>query len=283
MIIHSIRSLDDSRIDHYRNLKDRELARGGRFIAEGEHVVRRLLASEYSTESVLLAHRKLDRMAQILPKDQLVYVVEDRLIHEIVGFKFHCGIIACGRRSTPKTLDQLLPPAEATSRSPLTIVICPELINHENVGSLIRIAAGFGADLMLLGGRSCDPFWRRSVRVSMGAVFHLPILRCDDLGADLVRLKTEWGVQLAGAVLDTRAERLNRATRPDRLALMFGSEAQGLPDGYVRHCDRRITIPMRLGTDSLNVAVSAAVFLYHFTEGMPIRSVQPSQDHDSPA
>ena len=99
----------------------------------------------------------------------------------------------------------------------------------------------------------------------MGTIFSLPLVRSTDLLADLRRLREGGGFELGAAVVGESAERLAGARRTDRLAMLFGNEAQGLGDEYVATCQRRVTIPMKLGTDSLYVAVAAAVFLYHFT------------------
>jgi tRNA G18 (ribose-2'-O)-methylase SpoU len=257
-------SLDDPRVAPYRNLKDRELARtGDRFIAEGEQVVRRLLASDFPTESLLLARKRAGEIAPLAPPDVPVYVVDDALVHRIVGYKFHSGVMAVGRRKPAPDLDNMM--AAAANPDRVTLVVLPEIANTENLGSLVRISAAFGADAVILGERSCDPFWRQSVRVSMGTVFSLPLVRSADLLRDLRALRERWGVELAAAVVGEGAEALETTRRGDRLALLFGNEAQGLSPEYVAACDRRVTIPMHLGTDSLNVAVAAAVFLYHFT------------------
>src|SRR5688572_16844265 len=195
MPIVTIQSLDDPRVAPYRALKERELARdGGRFIAEGEHVVRRLLASAYETESVLLAARRVDEIAPVVPQHVQTLVVPDALVHEIIGFKFHSGVIACGRRGATRSID------DVGLRSPgapgLTLVICPEIANAENMGAMIRVSAAFGADALVLGERSCDPFWRQSIRVSMGTIFSLPLVQSDDLMRDMTRLRQDWGVEL---------------------------------------------------------------------------------------
>jgi tRNA G18 (ribose-2'-O)-methylase SpoU len=257
-------SLDDPRLAPYRNLKDRELAReGDRFIAEGEHVVRRLLESHFHVESILLTGRRADEVAPLAPPDVPVYVVDDPLVHQIVGFKFHSGVMAVGRRKAPVSLDTFM---ESThDRDRLTLVVLPDIANTENLGSLVRISAAFGADAIVLGPHSCDPFWRQSVRVSMGTVFSLPMLRSDDLPRDLRSLREKWQIELIAAVTDDDAQPLAASHRPSRLALLFGNEAQGLSRDIVAQCQRRVTIPMKLGTDSLNVAVAAAVFLYHYT------------------
>jgi len=268
MPVQNIDNLADPRIAVYRDLKDRQLAaRGGLFIAEGAYAVQRMLAAEIETHSLLLAQRRVEELAALVPDDVPVYVLPDELIHQVVGFKFHSGVIACGRRPTNRTLDDVL--ADDTQKQgPDTIVVCPQVINHDNVGAVLRVAAAFGAKAMVLGRESCDPYWRRAIRVSMGAVFTLPIVTSDDLQRDLGRMKDEWGYQLAATVTDADAEPLDRARRPDnpdRLALLCGPESHGLAARWAQMCDRRITIPMHLGTDSLNIAVAAAVFLYHFT------------------
>ena len=265
MPVVSVPTLDDPRLAPYRNLKDRELARGGdRFIAEGEHVVRRLLASDYPVESLLLTRRRAEEVAPLAPSEVPVYVADDSLVHQVVGFKFHSGVMGVGRRKPGVSVGAWM--AEVRSRERLTLVVLPDIANTENLGSLVRIGAAFGADAVVLGRQCCDPFWRQSIRVSMGTVFSLPILRSDDLLRDLGDLRTRHDVELAAAVVGADAQPLAASHRRDRLALLFGNEAQGLSAEYVRACDRRVTIPMHLGTDSLNVAVAAAVFLYHFTK-----------------
>src|SRR5687767_6020259 len=262
MPVFPVDTLDDPRIAHYRGLKDRDLARrGDLFIAEGDYVVRRLLASQFPTVSVLLSRRRVDHILPLVPVDVPVYVGEDALIKQVLGFKFHTGVIAVGRRAPSPSLAQVFEGRDG----PMTVVVCPEIANSDNMGSIIRISAAFGADAMVLGERCHDPFWRQSVRVSMGTVFSMPLVRSENLLRDLAVMRGRWGVQLVATVLADDAEPLARAPRAERTALLFGNEAQGLDEQYVAACDRRVTIPMKLGTDSLNVAVAAALFLYHFT------------------
>lgn len=262
----AIHSPDDPRVAPYFALKDRDVARSGdRFIAEGEHVVRRLLRSDYPADSVLLSARRVDEIAPLVPDLVPVYVAAtDDILHATIGFKFHSGVIACGRRKPSTTLEQVAAGGDDPARR-LMLMILPEVANAENLGALMRIAAGFGVDALVLGERSCDPFYRQAIRVSMGTVFSLPIVRSNNLLEDLRRLRERWGVQLAATVLDPAAEPLSGARRPPRFGLLFGNEAQGLAPEHVAACDRRVTIPMKLGTDSLNVAVAAGIFLYHFS------------------
>jgi tRNA G18 (ribose-2'-O)-methylase SpoU len=261
MPIEHVSNLNDPRLSPYRAVKDRELARAGeRFLAEGEFIVRRLLASRFPVESVLFSERRAGELAAIVPSDVPVYVLPDPLVHRVIGFKFHSGVIACGRRIASPSLDAVL-----SDRESFTLVVCPETANAENMGSLIRISAAFSADAMLLGERCCDPFWRQSVRVSMGTVFSLPIVRSENLLEDLKQMRERLGAELIATVLSESAESLRDFRRKPRTAILFGNEAQGLEQLYVDICHRLVTIPMKPGVDSLNVAVAAAVFLFQLS------------------
>jgi tRNA G18 (ribose-2'-O)-methylase SpoU len=261
-----VSSIGDPRISIYRNLKDRDLSREGtgRFIAEGELVVRRLLQSDFACESVLLATRRVEEIAPLVPAGVPIFAGPAEVVHEIVGFKFHAGVMAVGVRKPPVSIERLA--SRWTGDERVTLVVCPEISNTENLGSLIRIAAGFGATAMVLGQHCCDPFYRQSVRVSMGTIFRLPIVQSVDLVADLKVLGERWGVERIATVCQHDAEPLARAGRSRRIAVLFGNEAQGLGPEYVGVCDRRVTIPMELGTDSLNVSVAAGIVIYHFSQ-----------------
>jgi tRNA G18 (ribose-2'-O)-methylase SpoU len=158
-------------------------------------------------------------------------------------------------------LEAAIPPAAERA----IVTVCQEITNPENVGTLIRVSAAFGARAMVLGERCCDPFFRQSIRVSMGTIFALPIIRSQNLLRDLDELADRGGFERLAAVLSVDAQPLRDVRPPARAAVVFGSEAQGLDPATIRHCDRKVTIPMRRGTDSLNVAIAAAVFLYQLT------------------
>lgn len=260
-----INSLDDPRIDAYRELKDTNHTRwNGLFICEGEKLVRRLLASDFAVESVLFSERFERRFGALAPPDVPIWIVPDELVEPLVGFNFHRGILACGRRRANPTLDELAPLGRR-----LTLAICPEVQDPENLGAILRISSAFGVDGVLVGRGSADPFSRRVLRVSMGASLRMPIRETADIAADLHQLRDTLAVELAATVLDQSAEPLSAATRLERFALLFGSEGHGLDPAIIALCNRRVTIPMTLGTDSLNVAVAAGIFLYHFCGGVP--------------
>jgi len=255
-------SIDDPRLSPYRNLKDRELARlGGRFIAESDLIVRRLIASPYPVESVLVASRKAEALASVVPSAVPLYVLPEDALDAVIGYPFHTGVLAVGLRQPSLAMEAILPTTKVRS----TIVILPEITNLENMGSLIRVSSAFGADAIILGPRCCDPFYRMSIRVSMGTIFSIPILRSEDLPVDLAKLLESYGYDLVATVLDADALPLDKVVRAGRQAILFGNEASGLNGPEIAACNRRVTLPMSRGTDSLNVAVAAGVFLYHFT------------------
>lgn len=255
-------SLDDPRLEPYRALKRSNATRWTRrFVAEGGKLVWRLLASGIEVESLLLAERVANEFAASLAvaisPHVAIYVVPDGSVESIVGFNFHRGALACGLRpeAGPK-FDSLL-------NRPAAIVVCPEVHDPENLGSIVRTAAALGADGLVVGATSCDPYSRRVLRVSMGAVFALPVIQSTDLMSDLARLR-EAGFQLVATVLDPSAERLDEVAPSERLAIILGSEGHGLPAEIIDACSARVTIPMQSGTDSLNVSVAAGIFLHHF-------------------
>jgi tRNA G18 (ribose-2'-O)-methylase SpoU len=254
-----IDQLDDVRLAAYRNLKDRALHRqGDRFIAEGRLLVERLLASRVPVDSVLAAQRVADDIARLTPQSVPLYVVPDALLHGIVGFKFHTGTLACGRRPANPSLDEL---ARDQPGRRTVVVVCPRLIEHDNLGSIIRTATALGAAGLITGPQCCDPYWRKCVRVSMGMVFGLPIRRSDDLAADLEGLRLR-GFQRIATVLRPGAQPLRTLDAGPRCAVLMGAEDQGLDDADLAHCDRLVTIPMHGNADSLNVAVTAALVLH---------------------
>lgn len=275
-----IQSLDDPRLTVFRDVKATRHPRWARyFIAEGARLVKRLLGSDYVVESLVLTEGRVEEFSPWLRPDVPAFVMSQTLAAELVGYNFHCGAMACALRRPSPSLDDII----ARGGERMTFVVCPDVNDPENIGTLIRLGAAFGIDAMLLGPACADPFSRRVLRVSMGNALTLPIVSSRDLSADLQRLKSEWQVQLAATVVENSdptdgdevvratktAEPLALAGRPARLALLFGNEANGLGSEWLELCDRRLTIPMR-EADSLNVAIAAGIFLNHFTASAPV-------------
>jgi tRNA G18 (ribose-2'-O)-methylase SpoU len=256
----SIASIDDPRIAPYRNLRDRTLRGESIFVTEGAVLTRRLLASPYRAESVFVSHEFAEEFSRLVPAGVPLYVAPEPLMLAVVGFPFHRGVLGAGRRERRYSLDDLAGPKD--TNSPVRLVICPEITKPENMGLIFRTAAGLGINGVLLGQRCCDPFSRRCLRVSMGAVLTLPFVKSADLLADLHTLKDCWQMEPLAAVLDERAERLCEVHWPLRAGVVFGNEFDGLRDEWLAQCPRRLTIPMHGGTDSLNLGVAAGIVMY---------------------
>ena len=253
--------LDDPRIAVYRHLKATNTTREtDGFVVEGEKLLDRLLDSPFPLDSALATDRNEPRIAAKLPGDVPLYVVRQSLIHEIVGFNFHQGVLACGVRRPWPAVEEIV----LRAATPSTLVVCPKLDNPENLGSIIRIADVFGVCAIVVGGRCPDPLSRRVLRVSMGTALRMPVIVSADLARDLDRLRTSTGLQLVATVVDPTAEPLDRVRRPNRLAILLGSEGNGLAPEWIDLTDRRLTIPMRPGAESLNVAIAAGIILHHF-------------------
>lgn len=258
----AVDSIDDPRLAPYRNLTQQNLTRhSGQFIAEGDKVVARLIASAFAVDSIFAEASLGENYQGLVAPNVPIYVGTKQLLQETIGFHFHRGVVACGHRKASLNLEDLL---TAITRPQSTLVVCPEVQDPTNLGSIIRTSAAFGCCGLLLGSKCADPFSRRVLRVSMGAALQLPIIESRDLIADLQQLGAEQ-FDLVAAVLDSAAEPLASSRRKERLAILLGSEGHGLSADWLGLCNRRLTIPMQLGIDSLNVAVAAAVLLYHFT------------------
>jgi len=257
-VIH-LNNIDDERLRPYTALKDRQLATEmGLFVCEGEHNVRRLLASTFKVDSLLIAEHRWGAWSGSVPEGVNVFVASNDLLSDVVGFQFHLGVLACGVRPDAVSVDTLLPAR--------TLVCLPEIRNAENLGLIARAAHGLGADGLLLSDIGCDPFTRRVIRVSMGSVLGLPIVRSEQLIDDLIQLKDSQGMTLVAATLDRDTQPLKTYKRPtdsSGVVVLLGNEPDGLGSQWVDLCDHKVSIPMSAGVDSLNVAVAAGIILHH--------------------
>jgi len=255
-------TLDDARLADYRDLQDRRLGEeSGRFVAESELVVRKLLRTGLRVLSLLLTAPRLAALEAALTEakgDFPIYVVAQATMDQVAGFHVHRGCLAVAERPRRTRIP-------AGSR---IVVVLVDLVDVDNLGAMARNAAAFGADAMLLSPRCADPFYRKAVRTSAGAVLSLPIVRATSWPDDLLALRERDGFSIVGAVLGDHARPLAEFTPPDRLAVLVGSEGPGLDQDTQRLCDTLITIPMARSpaVDSLNVATAGAVFLYHCTQ-----------------
>ena len=259
-----IADLSDSRLEIYRDLPSARVAkRAPYFIAESRLVVRRLIQSDYQIDSILCseaAHHELDDLVSARPETP-IFVLPIEQLNELIGFHLHRGMLAAARRPANPTLELLLRRAGSGAA---TIVVCPQVTDPTNLAAIIRNCAAFGVNALIVGAKSTDVYSRRVVRVSMGNLFQLPIRISQNLTDDLEQLKHRFGFERVATVLSDGATPLMNAARPQRLVLIFGSEGPGLDEVTIRASDQQVTLPMQAGTDSLNLATSAAVFLYHY-------------------
>ena len=251
-----IYSAADPRIRLFSKIKDRELAtEHNLFVAEGELLVHRLLTSRHRCKAILVSESRAHKFAAINVNE--IYVTSERIIQEIVGFKFHRGVLALGFIPSQPLLTQWI-----IEEDPRRLVVCPEINDPENLGAILRSALAFGYQAVLLGPSCCQPYVRRAIRTSMGAIFHLPLIQLKDIEKELLFLRQKYGVKTIAAVTTEDAIPLKRFAMPERLALMLGTEAHGLQSDLIRQCDDRVCIPMHEQSDSLNVAVAAGIFMY---------------------
>jgi tRNA G18 (ribose-2'-O)-methylase SpoU len=261
-----IDDLDDPRIGIYRSLKaTNETRRLDQFVVEGERLVERLLASRFPTVSVLMTDRHETKLLSRIPEGVPAYILPHELIDSLVGFSFHRGVLACGRRLAWPSLDEIVKAAPDR----LTLVICPKLSNPENLGAIARIGDVFGIDAILSGPSCPDPLSRRVLRVSMGAVLSLPVLASPRLAETADDLARRYDVEFLGAVADPEADPFESVARPRRLGLILGDEHAGIDSEWLGKCRKTITIPMRAGASSLNVAVAAGILIHHLTRNPP--------------
>jgi tRNA G18 (ribose-2'-O)-methylase SpoU len=254
-----IADIDDPRIAIYRSLKATNQTRWlEQFVVEGERLVERLFSSHFPVVSLLLTDRHEPRLSVAVPEGVPVYVLPHEWIDQLVGFRFHRGVLACGQRRPWPALSDIL--EHATGR--VTLVVCPKLSNPDNLGTIARIADVFGIDAILAGAECPDPLSRRVLRVSMGAVLRLPVIVPECLTRTADELVHEHGLDFWAAVADTAAEPFDRLERPNRLGIIFGDEHRGIDVEWQTRCKKSVTIPMRKGASSLNVGVAAGILLY---------------------
>ena len=257
-----ITDLSDPRLGDYLNLTDVALRRvsepaGGLYIAESSKVIARALAAGHIPRSALMLEQWLPDLEQLLvPFDIPVFVGAPDLLESLTGFSLHRGALASMHRPALPEVADLLMDARR-------VVVLEDIVDHTNVGAIFRSVAGLGADAVLVTPRCADPLYRRSVRVSMGTVLQVPWTRLPDwpLGAEQLHAA---GFHIAAlALLDTAVELDDfAAAAPERVALILGTEGDGLSPDALSAADTVVTIPMLHGVDSLNVAAASAVALY---------------------
>lgn len=256
----------DPRLDDVRDLNRSDTAERRLVIAEGPLVVGRLMESRFPVRCLVGFRGRIDAFLaeHDVPADLPVYEVSRELLAAVAGFDMHRGLLATADRAPEPELGEILAAAR-------TVVVLEGVGDHENIGSMFRNAAGMGVDAVLFGNGCGDPLYRRVVRVSMGHVLRMPFAHLDGAyttwqrslqqlagaGFHLVSLTPDAGAaHLADALVDKQGQPW------EKVALLVGAEGPGLTEHAMRATDIRARIPMAPGTDSLNLATSAAIAFY---------------------
>lgn len=258
--IRPVTSLDDPALAPFRSLRrPDDVARAATFVAEGPKVIARLLASPLTVESMLCTARWLEHFRATLETrapSATVFLAEENELRRLVGFNLFNGVLASARVPVRRSVQEIL----AARPAPAWWLALDGLTSAENLGTIVRSAVAFGAGAILCGETGAPPWLRRAVRVSMGAMFTVPVVETDDLAADLRRLAAAGVPSLA---LEAEGGRpLASLDLRGPLCLVLGSEGTGARPAVHAVCSVRATIPMPGATDSLNVAAAAAVAGY---------------------
>ena len=265
MTVEEVLDPADLRVRDYLHLTDVALRSRsepgmGVYLAESLEVIRRAVDAGHRPRSFLMSPKWLDAMDDLLVRTEAgphgaipVYLGDEALLRQITGFHLHRGAIAAMHRPKLPTVKEVLAPAP-------TVAICEDIVDHTNLGAIFRSAAALGADAVLVTPHCADPLYRRSVRVSMGTVFQVPWTRLDRWPEGIEELHG-MGFAVVGLDPDPSGVALEdfSRNRPERLALVLGTEGSGVSARALASMDARVRIPMHAGVDSLNVAAASAV------------------------
>lgn len=243
----------------YRHLAEPDhLLELGVFVAEGRLVVRRLIdLRQWSIESLLLTQPAVDTLADVLPLTTApIFMVDQDVMNGIAGFNIHRGCLALVRRPSTPTLDRI-------AAGPLSRVLVLEGVNNpDNVGGVFRSAAAFGIELVVLGPRSGDPLYRKAIRTSMGATLSVPFAKAPQWPGAIADLRAD-GFTVVALTPRFSATPLDDIRPVPKLALLVGSEGDGLTEDALDAATLHARIPMTPSVDSLNVTTAASIAMYH--------------------
>ncbi len=255
--------LADPELADFTRLTDVALRRklepaGGLYLAESTKVIERAIRAGHRPRAVLSRAEWVPQLEALLAPfpDVPVHVGDDAVLEQLTGFHLHRGALASMHRpELPEPADLL--------QGARRIVVIEDVVDHTNVGAIFRSAAGLGVDAVLITPRCADPLYRRSVRVSMGTVLQVPWTRLPEW-REAGPMLHDAGFTIAALALTDRAEDLDvlAADPPERLALVLGTEGDGLSRAALAVADRHVRIPMAHGVDSLNVAAAAALAVW---------------------
>lgn len=257
----TISDFDDPRVADYRQLNDQPMRRAMEgdeyFLAEGWVTIERVIDSGHEFRSVLLSPSRVNRFLPYLALPQLlgipVFVADGEVMNRIVGFDLPRGVLVSAFRRPLTTVQRL-------AKSSMRVIILEALNDNENVGAIARAARAFGIDGIILSPTCTDPYYRRTVRVSMGEILHMRVARAmPGEWPDALEVLHAAGFESWAMTPAADANDLWSAKVPERLAIMLGAEGPGLTDSVLSAATRRIRIPISSDVDSLNVGHAAAI------------------------
>ena len=267
-----VTDLDESQLWSYIQTSEVALLRcnepdPGVFVAESPNVIRRAVAAGYEPLSFLVEDRMIGRDGWDVVKQfpQVpVYTASESVLKGITGFKLTRGLLALFKRKPLLDMESI---CQGKSR----IAILEDVVNPTNVGAIFRSAAALGMDAVLLTKDSADPLYRRAIRVSMGTVFQIPwtILPKQRGEEQSLSLLKEQGFKIAAMALcdDSISIKEERLKQEEKLAIVLGTEGEGLKPETIRQADYTVKLPMAHGVDSLNVAAASAVAFWELSKG----------------
>lgn len=269
MTMECLTDIDDPRLDVYARLTEVQLRsrlepERGIFIAESDKVIVRALDAGYEPVSLVVPEHRLEREQALIERieaagaDVPVFVVAAEELQKLAGFELTRGVLCAMRRKPLLPVRQVVADARR-------VAVLEGITNHTNVGAVFRSAAALGIDAVLVTPTCCDPLYRRAIRVSMGTVFQVPWTRIGSepgsWPADALGELRAAGFATCALALKEDAVALDDPAlkQHERLAVLFGTEGEGLTDAAIAQCDHTVIIPMSHGVDSLNVAAASAV------------------------
>ena len=254
---------DDPRVAEYRHMNDqaarRKMEGDTYFLSEGWLSIDHLIATQHQFRSVLLSPSRVKRFSQYIERDALanvpIFVAEPEVMRAIVGFDMPRAVVMAMNRHPHSSLANII---ASTNR----LLVLEALNDNENVGAIARAARAFGFDAMILSPTCTDPYYRRTVRVSMGEILHLRIARpAESDWAAVVDQLHEADFATWAMTPSTDSTSLWAMAVPDRLAVFLGAEGPGLTAGIMDAASHKVRIPISPDVDSLNVGHAAAITL----------------------
>lgn len=257
-----ISSFHASAVEDFRSLRDNSgYLEKGLFIAESEKIVRKVLESSIEVPLAYLTEEHFENLRPLFDarNDSTdVFLTSKKEMEKIVGYPLHQGVMLACRIPENRPLMS----AAQAWKSPWMAVALNTIADAENMGAIIRNAAAFGASAVIVDDQSCNPWLRRSVRVSMGTIVDMEIILVDDLALALSEMRRLGSVSIIGATLHKNAIDLTDVKVSSSTIIAFGSEGWGLRQSVIDECDILARIPMAPGIDSLNVAIASGIFMH---------------------